>query len=169
MTYELADTDEYSCLCTNSFAGDHCQFPKGTVDITFVLSSDSTLQTTDVVATTVSYNNYNVKLLSFIIRHQQVYDTLPSHLRLFYSNTMGAHAPATAVLKIYGPNYHTEEPGYYVLYFHPGQKMINITVDLTSENYCPLVETLWHLVQAIETPGKLAWFSSDLRYGVTQS
>jgi hypothetical protein len=159
VTYELADTDEYTCLCTDSFTGDYCQFPKGTVDITFVLSSVSTLQTTDAVATTVSYSNYDAKSLRFNIRHQQVYDALPPRLKLIYSHELGA--PATAVLKIYGPNYHTEEPGYYVLYFHPGQKLINITVDLTSENHCPLVETLWHLVQAIETPGKLLTYDTE--------
>jgi hypothetical protein len=156
VTYELTDTNNYTCLCTDLFAGDHCQFPKGIVDITFVLSPESTLQTIDVVATTVSYSNYDDTSLRFNIRHQQVYDGLPSHLKLIYSNKLGENAPATAILKIYGPNYHTEEPGYYVLYFHHGQKMINITVDLTSENYCPLVETLWHLDQTIETPGELA-------------
>jgi hypothetical protein len=98
--------------------------------------------TTDVVATTVSYSNYDEKSLHFNVHHQQVYRALSSHLKLIYSSKLGAHAPATAVLKVYGLNYRTEEARYYVLYFHSGQKMLNITVDLTSENHCSLVETL---------------------------
>ena len=94
----------------------------------------------------------------FNVRHQQVYDALPSHLKLIYSHKLTEYAPTTAILKVYGSNYRNEEPEYYVLYFYPNQKEINITVDLTSENHCPLVQTLWYLVQAIETSGKLEWF-----------
>jgi hypothetical protein len=72
---------------------------------------------------------------------------LPSHLNLIYSHKRNAYAPETAILRIYRANFHSEEPEYYILYFHYRQTKINITVDLTSENHCPLVETLWHLVQ----------------------
>jgi len=163
--YDLANTDNYICLCTDLFTGDHCQFPKGMADITFQLSSNSMVQTADVVATTVSSSDFHDKSLNFNVRHQQVYDGLPSHLKLIYSDKLVAYAPTTAVLKVYGPNYHSVEPEYYILYFHPGQKNINVTVDLTSENHCPLVQTLWHLVQENETPGKLKLFSSELRNG----
>ncbi len=155
VTYDWTDTNNYTCLCTDLFAGDHCQFSKGMVDITFMLSSDSKLQIADVVATTVSYSDYHIPSLRFNVRHQQVYDTLPSYLKLIYSQKLVTNAPTIAVLKVYGPNYHSEEPGYYVLYYQTGQKTINITVDLTSENYCPLVQMLWHLVEANETTGKL--------------
>jgi hypothetical protein len=120
-----------------------------------MLSSNSTLKLSDVAASTVSYNDYHDKLLSFTVRHQQVYRALPSNLKLIYSHTLAAYAPTIAVLKVYRLNYHNEEPKYHVLYFHALQKQINISVDLTSENHCPLVQTLWHLVQSIETSGKL--------------
>jgi hypothetical protein len=162
VNYDLGDIDRYTCLCTDSFTGDMCQFPKEIVYITFVLSSDSTLQTNDIVATTVSYNDYHNKTLSFNVRHQQVYGTLPKHLKLIYSNKFDAHAPTTAILKLYGPNYYRENPNYYVLYFHPRRKKINITIDLTSENNCPLVQTLWYLVQGNDSSGKLECFCHDL-------
>jgi hypothetical protein len=165
--YDLADFDKCTCLCTDLFEGDHCQVPRGTVEITFVLSSDSTLQTNEVVATTVSYNDYGMEIWRFNVRHQQVYGALPSYLKLIYSHEIGEYAPTTAILKVYGPNYYREEPNYYVLYFDPGEKQINITVDLTSENHCPFVQTLWYLVQGMETSGKLECFRRDLRYGMT--
>jgi hypothetical protein len=106
------------------------------------------VKTVDVVATTVSYSDYHNKSLRLDIRYQQVYDTLPSYLKLIYSHDLVRHAPIIAVMKAYGPNYHDEEPKYYVLYYYPDQRDINITVDLTSENHCPLVQTT-------KTSGKL--------------
>jgi hypothetical protein len=154
VTYDWTDTNSYVCLCTDLFVGDHCQYPKGMVLIKFLLSSDSKLHTADIIATTVSFNDYEIPLLRFNIRHQQVYGTLPSQLELIYSHTFTTDAPATAVMKVYGPNYRNEESRYYILYFQPSQKDINITVDLSSENHCPLVQTLWHLLQRNETIGK---------------
>jgi hypothetical protein len=123
------------------------------------------LQIADVVATTVSYSDYHIPSLRFNVRHQQVYDTLPSYLKLIYSQKLVTNAPTIAVLKVYGPNYHSEEPEYYVLYYQTGQKTINITVDLTSENYCPLVQMLWHLVEVNETTGKLEWYRPSFLSG----
>jgi hypothetical protein len=157
----MADTNDYICVCTNLFEGNHCEFPRGTVDMTIVLPSDSTLKASDVVAATVAFSDYQIPSLNLDIRHQQVYDSMPSHLKLIYGYKLGTGAPTTAVMKIYGPNYHNEEPKYYVLYFRPDQKEINITVGLTSENHCPLVQTLWHSVQATEASGKLECFYSN--------
>jgi hypothetical protein len=161
VTYNMTDTKGYICVCTNLFEGGLCQFPKGTVDIELVLSSDSTLNASDVVAVTVSFKDYYILSLAFDVRHQQVYGLLPSHLKLNYDYRLGTGAPATAVMKVYGPSYRSEEPTYYILYYYPNEKEINITVDLISENRCPFVQTLWHLVQAIETSGKLECFYSN--------
>jgi hypothetical protein len=144
VTYDLFDTNNYICVCTDSFTGDHCQYSKGIVDISLVLSS---LKAADVIAITVSYNDYHNQSLRFAIRHQQVYDTLPSHLQLIYNQKLTSHAPIIAIMRAYGPNYYNEEPKYYVLYYYSDQKDINITIDLTSENYCPVV-------QATDIPGK---------------
>jgi hypothetical protein len=168
VVYDLADTNKFICLCTDSFSGDHCEFSKG-VQITFALSPDSTLQATDIIASTISYSDYDIKSLRFNVRHQQVYGSLPAHSTLTYSNKLSAYALVTALLKVYRLNYHSEEPEYYVLYFNPLRMNINITVDLTSEDHCPLAQTLWHLVQAIDAPGKLELYSSDLRYGMVQN
>ena len=158
------------CLCPASTFGSTCYFKndssqisKGMVNVTFMLSSNSALQTADITAVTISYNDYDIPSLRFIMRHQQVYDELPSHLELIYSHKHLSYAPTTAVLKVYETNYKKQEPEYYVLYFYSHQKEINITVDLTSENHCPLVQTLWHLLQTQEKSGKLEYFSSDRR------
>ena len=156
--YELTDRNENICICTDSFQGDHCQFPKGMVNITFMFSSDTVLQADDVVAATVFYSNYQIPSLRFIIRHQQVYTGLPLHLKLFYSDKVAMYAPTTAVLKVYGLNYYLEEAKYYLLYFDPGRTELNITIDLTLENHCPLVETLWHLVKKTDKLGNLKCF-----------
>jgi hypothetical protein len=112
------------------------------VNIRIVLSPNSTLQAADVVAATVSYSNYSVPSLQFYVHHQQVYaNALFSHLKLVYSQKMLRTAPPIAVLKVYKLDYRNEEPQYYLLYYYPDRKDINITVDLTTENYCPSVRT----------------------------
>jgi hypothetical protein len=141
LTYDLTDISSYTCLCTDSFEGDHCKMLKGTVNIIIVLSPNSTLQLSDVVATTVSYSDYDQRSFRFLVRHQQVYNTLPSHFQLIYSHKLNKYAPTTAILKVYRTNYHREQPDHYVLYFYPKEKVINIKVDLTSENRCPLVQS----------------------------
>jgi hypothetical protein len=158
VNYDLSDIDNYTCICIDSFSGDHCQVSRGMVDINFVLSLGFMLETTDVVATTVSYNDaVKDASLSLNVRNQHVYRSLPSHLNLIYSHKRNAYPPTTAILRIYRANFHSEEPEYYILYLFDFQiqTKINITVDLTSENHCPLVETLWYLVQQNGTLSKL--------------
>jgi hypothetical protein len=161
VTYNVTDTNNYICVCTDLFEGNHCEFPRSTVNIEIVLSSDSTLKTSDVVAATVSFSDYQIPSLTFDVRHQQVYGSLPSHLKLIYGYKRGTGAPTTAVMKVYGPNHHNEEPKYYILYYYPDQKEINITLDLTSENHCPFVQTLWSSIQTTETSGKLGYFYTN--------
>ena len=143
MTYDLFDTNNYICMCTDLFTGDHCQHPKGRVDISLVLPSNSS----EVIAATVSYNDYHDESLRFVIRHQQVYASLPSHLQLIYRQKLTPGAPIVAIMRTYGPNYLEEEPNYHVLYYYSDQKDINITIDLTSENHCPII-------QPADLPGK---------------
>jgi hypothetical protein len=114
------------------------------------------LQADDIVATTISYNDiHDDRSLIFNVRNHQVYRSLPSHLNLIYNHKLSAYAPITAILRIYRANFQSEEPEYYILYFNSRQTKINITVDLTAENHCPLVETLWHLIQRNGTLSKL--------------
>ena len=146
VTYNLTNIDQYICICTDLYEGNDCELLKGMVNINIMLSSNSTIQINDVVATTVFYCDYNPETLRFIVRHQQVYSGLFSKLKPIYIDKLDRYAPTTAVFKVYERNYNQEESKYYLLYFYPDQKNINITVDLTSENHCSLVETLWDLV-----------------------
>jgi hypothetical protein len=138
--YNLVDISQYICLCTDSFEGSHCQFPRSMVNIIVISSSNPLLQTNGIIATTISYNDYDEKSLRLIISHQQVYNTLPTHLQLRYTHKLTSYAPTMSALKVYGSNYRDEEPQYYILYFYPLQEKINITVNLTSENYCTLIQ-----------------------------
>ena len=122
VTYNSTDINEYICICTDLFEGDQCQVPKGIVNIRFNMSSNSSLETSDVVAATVSYSDYHTPTLGFIVRHQQAYAGLPSDLKLMYSDKLSPYAPTSAVMKVYGANYHKEEPKYYLLYFYSRQE-----------------------------------------------
>ena len=151
VTYDFTDINKFICICTDLFQGIYCQIPKRMVDITFILSKISALQTTDVVATTVFYSDYEPSSLRFVERHQQVYASLPSELKLSYNNKVAQNAPRTAVLKVHRQNSFHKEAKYFLLYFYRNEKEISLTIDLTLENHCPLVQTLWHLVEKIGT------------------
>jgi hypothetical protein len=110
------------------------------VNIMVISSSDSLLQTSDIIATTISYNDFYDSLLRLTIRHQQVYNTLPSYFQLKYSHKLISYAPSMSFLKVYRSNYRDEEPQCYILYMIPLQNEINVTVNLTSENYCELIQ-----------------------------
>ena len=45
-------------------------------------------------------------------------------------------------MKVYELNDHIEQAKYYILYYQIEQKEIKITVDLTSENDCPLISNI---------------------------
>lgn len=140
ITYNSADISTYTCLCSDLFEGNHCEFPKGAVNIMIIPSSNSLLQISDIIATTISYSDFHDATLRLNARHQEVYDALPSHLHLTYSQKVNYYAPSMSVLKLYRSNYRDEEPQYYILYFFPFRSKINITVNLTLENYCALIQ-----------------------------
>ena len=154
VTYHINNTNNYICRCTKRYRGEYCQYPRERVFIRFMLSSNSRVQATDVAAITVSFSDYKIPFLHLDLRHQRVHGNLPSHLELMYDDTLGSNAPTLAVMKIYSSNARGTDPEYYVLYFQTDQNEINITIDLTSENHCPLVQTLWYLLQTNTTTDK---------------
>jgi hypothetical protein len=154
VTYDFTDINKFICICTDLFEGIHCEIPKGMINIRFILSPNSEVQTDDVIAATVFYSDYEIPSLRFLDRHQKVYAGFPSELKLIYDDKVVKNAPTTAVLKVYGRNFVHDEAKYFVLYFYSNEKEINLTIDLTLENHCPLVETLWYLVETIEKTGK---------------
>ena len=154
LTYDVSDIRTYFCICTDGFEGDYCQTPRSIVDITILLSSNSMVQRDDVRATTVSFS-YSIKKTWILpVHYQQVFDTLPSRIQLVYDYHFVPYAPGFALIKVYGSNYHSELTKHYLLYLHIGQKGINITVDLTSENHCPLIQTLWPLLSKVYSSSK---------------
>jgi hypothetical protein len=113
------------------------------------------LQTADVLAATVLYSYVSDKTLELPVSYQQVFDTLPSRIQLMYDYRSYIDAPSIALMKVYGSNYHSEIPKYYLLYLNTRQREINVTVDLTPENHCCLVETIWPLFFKVQSSSKL--------------
>lgn len=139
--YRFDDFNAYVCICTSFFEGNQCQVEKGTVNIDVIVSLNSTIERSKVVATTISFLDYQIPSLRLDVRYRQVHSILPSHLKLIYSETSNQFAPSIALMKIYSDNYRIEQPRYSLLYYYPNQKRINLTVNLTSENKCFSIET----------------------------
>lgn len=140
LTYLAHDILNYTCICTDSFIGDHCQLPREIIQIKVSLSHNSLIHRSSIFASTVSYNDYNTKTLAFVLQHQQVYISLPLSINLAYSRTYSA-VPIIGLLKTYNKNYDFDEPEYFILYIALQQANLNISTDLTSENNCPLIKS----------------------------
>ena len=164
VTYDFRNVNDYLCHCTDTFKGNRCQYPNSMVDISIVLSSNSTVQTTEIIAVTISHNYYFLRTLTLDHRYQQVYKALPSRSTLIYTQKLTTTAPTIAYMKIYYRNYQHKELEYYLLYYLSDQKGINITIDLTSENHCPLVQTLWHLLPMINFSSKSHLTLPDIKH-----
>lgn len=104
VTYDSRNINDYLCQCTDSFRGSHCQYPNSMVDISIILSSNSTVQTDDIIAVTVSHNDYNDETLALDHQYQRIHKTLPSHLTLIYNQKLKINAPldhSTAAIFFY--------------------------------------------------------------------
>ena len=140
--YSPKPITDYACLCTELFQGEHWEQARGTVH----LQIESKFNASTVAATTISYADTMRLELGLAIRHQQLYHYLPSHVTLIYNQRTLPFAPVRGILKLYKNSYPDIELDYYILY-HTGEKItLNVTVDLTAENHCPLVDTFWHLL-----------------------
>ncbi|CAF0984601.1 unnamed protein product [Rotaria magnacalcarata] len=139
LTYLPHDILNYTCICSDSFIGDHCQLSRGRIQINVNLSENSLVQRSNIFASTISYNDYNTKSFAFALQHQQVYTSLPVRIDLVYSRQYNT-APAVGLLKIYNKNYDFDEPEYFIVYIAQQQMFLNFSTDLTSENKCVLIK-----------------------------
>ncbi|CAF1394347.1 unnamed protein product [Adineta ricciae] len=150
LLYDFTNISRFICICTDFFQGIYCETPKPMINILLLLSENSVLQRSDVVAATVASSDYDIRAVRFNTPLQKVYAGFPSELKLSYEEKVAPNAPIKAVLRVYEKSSVGKEAKYFLLYFQFNPKAINLTIDLTSESHCPPVETLWHLIENTE-------------------
>jgi len=139
MSYELADMENYTCICTNLYYGINCEIPKASVTITI----DSTYSSVILIAMVIQYYDIDLRTpADLILRNQQVFNSIPQEAVYHHDQLI---SPIIGIVKLYGNDYLTNEPTYYLGYLQQNLKDINVTNDLQSK--CAHVQSLWYLLQ----------------------
>ncbi|UJR18900.1 hypothetical protein I4U23_022028 [Adineta vaga] len=125
-TYDLSWKKSFVCMCSKGFYGDRCQKSPSSVHIRFNNTSISLVR-----AAVIQLYSILGSSLEFSIKHQQVYQDLPSIMTVNHPETM---APPIGLLKIYD---HFLMSKYFLLY-SLRQSLINIT---SSPRHCPLASS----------------------------
>lgn len=140
MSYDSQNIHDYFCVCTSMFNDDRCEIPKAIIHITL----NTTSLTNKILASTVQYYDIeNMQTLKLVIRYQAVYDSISSSISLYHDQST---APFLAVIKLYETVSESKAPAYFILYIQQDVVSINMTSQLSNENHCPNVRTLWHLI-----------------------
>jgi len=139
MSYDPADMQNYTCICTSLYYGVNCEIPKASVMIII----NSTYPSVTAIATAIQYYDINSRTQTdLILRNQQVFVSIPQETLYYHDQLI---LPAISIVKLYGNDYLTNEPTYYLGYLQQNQQNINVTNDLQSK--CSHVQSLWHLFQ----------------------
>jgi hypothetical protein len=123
LNYDPSGENPYECNCSQRFYGYQCQNEKASIHIDLNMT-----KTLSARATVVQLYNYDLRSFRLFIKHQQIYNGLPSSIRSYHSSI---YAPELGVLKIYED---LSNPQYFLIYFLEDQLKINITSSLA---YCP--------------------------------
>jgi hypothetical protein len=141
VSYEPQNIQGYFCVCTNLFYGDTCEIHKASVHVML----NATSLTTKVLGFTVQY--YDIadrQTLDLVIRHQAVYEDISLVVSLYHDLST---APFLGIIKLYETTSESQLSAYHILYIQENVTSINISCQLSNENRCPDVRTLWHLIE----------------------
>lgn len=136
---EWVDMENYTCICTNSYSGVNCEIPKALVKIKI----NSTYSSETIIATTIQYYDVDKRTQTdLILRNRQVFNSIPQNILYPHDQLI---SPIIGIIKLYGNDYLTNEPTYYLGYIQQNRTNINITNGLQSK--CAHIRSLWHLLQ----------------------
>lgn len=126
LTYDLSGENPITCICSENFYGDRCQYEKEAVRIDVNI-------TASVTASVVQFYDYMMPFMTLILHKQQLVHGPPQTIQ--YNH--GRHqAPMMAVLKTYKD---IAYPTYFILYIQPQSATINIT---SKPEECPHASNL---------------------------
>jgi hypothetical protein len=139
MSYDPADMQNYTCICTSFYYGINCEVPKASV--TMIINS--MYSSVIAIATTIQYYDIDNRTRThLILRNRQVFDSVPQQTLYRHDQLI---APIIGLMKLYANDYLPNEPTYYLGYVQQNLTYINITNDLQSK--CSHVQSLWYLLQ----------------------
>jgi hypothetical protein len=126
-SYDPSGEQPLICTCLERFYGNRCENEKSSVHVRFNMTSEFAPR-----ATVFQLYDIIPVYLTLEIRHQKVYDGLPS---IITSHQPDNEAPPIGLLKAYEDS---QNPYYYVVYVSL-KSVINIT---SSPQHCPDVSSL---------------------------
>ncbi|CAF4025453.1 unnamed protein product [Rotaria sp. Silwood2] len=128
---------EYKCLCPRKYYGKNCELEKFAVRIQFNITMTTKLS--NIRAALIHYYDLTPKIFDLIIKEQQLFNKIPQISTFDHDQTL---SPLLSIIRLYKEEY---DPFMYLLYIRENEKIINITIDLSKENYCPHTRLLFEL------------------------
>jgi hypothetical protein len=125
------EPNRFFCLCDDYHYGDECQLEKRSVRLYIN-------KTREYRAAVVQYFDIDFFSFDLLLVYQRVYDNLPNPLLYLH---VGKTAPAIVVMKLYS----NAQSEIYLISVQIDVESINGTTELTEENRCVHVETLFEL------------------------
>jgi hypothetical protein len=127
--------NQFLCLCDDYYYGDGCQLKKRSVQLHINKTSSHR-------AAVVQYFDINFVSLDLVLVHQRVYVNLPDLLRYSYD---AKTAPGIIVVKLYSDT----QNAIYLIAIQIDVESFNGTTEVTEENRCVHVQTLFEMKEGI--------------------
>ena len=127
LSYDRSGEQPFLCICANRFYGSRCQYEKASVRVQLNMT-----MTLSARAAVVQLYNILPTSLTLQIRHQKVYQGLPSTITYYHPDVQ---APHLGIVKTY---HDSVDPQYFVIYIL-NQLVINIT---STPQHCSHVSAL---------------------------
>ncbi|CAF1648215.1 unnamed protein product [Adineta ricciae] len=125
--------DQIICLCEEDFYGNYCQYKKS---ILHLFLSNHTL--TYSAAMVLQYFLIDYQVVSLILAHQQVYNTLPLSLKYGHEKEI---IPEVVLAQIYS-SYEDKQSNIYLLSLHINTASFEGVISIREENRCPSISQL---------------------------
>ncbi|CAF4159127.1 unnamed protein product [Rotaria sp. Silwood2] len=135
--HNYIDIFEYKCLYPRKYYGKNCELEKFAVRIQFNITMTTKLS--NIRAALIHYYDLTPKIFDLIIKEQQLFNKIPQISTFDHDQTL---SPLLSIIRLYKEEY---DPFMYLLYIRENEKIINITIDLSKENYCPHTRLLFEL------------------------
>ena len=136
LSHDQSHSQPFQCVCTNDFYGDYCQFSKHAALLRFDKSSP------DILAVSIQYYHVQLGLIDLHLHEQQVYIGQPYETQMQYERD---NAPSVILAKSYTKRHQLEGSRFHLIYSQQNSAaLINMSTQLTSENECAHIRTLFH-------------------------
>ncbi|CAF0959549.1 unnamed protein product [Didymodactylos carnosus] len=140
VSYDPRSTHMYKCTCDKNYYGDNCQYASGSIHLVYNISySVQQALSLSFGAAVIQLYDFHPSSLNFIIKYQIVLNNIPKCSQISNGEAL---VPTIGLLKLHYKDPKDPHPKYFLLYIQMNKYQLNVTVELSLDNYCPRADVL---------------------------